>query len=363
MKIGIITFHRALNYGAVLQCYALYKVIKEQNHDVEVIDYRSPGIEDQRMMFQKIDFRKRKGFVSKIKGLLYYPLSFYKRRKAIKVFEAFLQNHLKQSNAVLSKDDFSKDYDCIVFGSDQIWSPGINDGFDNIYWGQFLPQIKKITYAASIGGHNVLSETHWDTIKTYLPAYTSLSVREQALQKDLLEKTGTNSQLVVDPVLLAGRTIFDDIAVKPKEKEYVLLFTLENDPLAIPFAKRIAKALGCQVLKIISTGKSKTEDGVITKASITPAEFLGFFKYAKFIVSISFHGTAFSVLFNKNFYSLHCQQEDRAKNLLKSVGLESQMVYSNENAAPCVIDYDMPNQKLMQLRKESLKVLCSFING
>lgn len=155
MKIGILTFHRAINFGAVLQCYALYRSLSDMGHTVEVIDYRPAYIEKYRKPFYWNDFKKQ-GLLRKLKTLLSIPLVYWKKRTSAKVFDTFINQNLKTSKVVKKVQDIPY-FDIIFFGSDQIWSPRICEGIDPMYYGQ-LPKgkTKIVSYAASLGTPQVL---------------------------------------------------------------------------------------------------------------------------------------------------------------------------------------------------------------
>lgn len=353
MKIGILTFHRAINYGAVLQCYALTKVLEKMGFAVEIIDYRPPYIEKYRKLFYWKDFKK-KGIIAKFRNILFLPVEFLFKRKTSKVFDQFINDNFKISKQIIDCSDIPSYYDVIMFGSDQIWSPQICEGFDNVYWGQFSKgNCKFITYAASLGGHNHLSEDDWKEIKKLINVYDYISVREKALYDDLMEHTIKVPSLVIDPTLLAPISIFDKIAKKPEEKDYVLLFTLEHTKDEYAFAKRIANEKRYQLIRICAIRGVVNRESLTLKSAISPNEFLGYIKYAAFVVTVSFHGTAFSVIFNKDFYTLRSQQEDRSYNLLKSVGLEDRLVDPKQVEIITRINHTNTNERINQLRKES----------
>lgn len=343
MKIGILTFHRALNYGAVLQCYALTRYLQDCGHEVEVVDYRPSGIEKYRQIFPKEMILGRKGLLMKLKGLLVSILLIRKKKKARRAFDCFLNNYLPISDKIILNSTYKlSKYDFLVMGSDQVWSPTICDGFDPIYWGDFSHNdVKLITYAASIGGHNVISEEMWGKIGKLLKNYQSVSVREQKLYNQLKERFSFSVTMVVDPTILVSESKFDEISEKPQEENYVLFFNLDSDVRAEAIVKNIANYYNSEVVALTAIQEFKhSSNGIIDRYSVTPQEFLGYFKYAKFVVTSSFHGTVFSVVFRKDFYSLQWEQSDRAYNFLKSLGLENRMINKDTIIeVPAKLDY------------------------
>lgn len=361
MKIGILTFHRALNYGAVLQCYALMRYLQEHGHEVKIVDYRPDGIEKYRQFFPKDMVWKRQGFLMKLKGFLVSLLLLRKKIKARRAFDFFLDRYIPTTKRITKSNTAClNEFDCLIMGSDQVWSPTICDGFDPIYWGCFPHQnVKLITYAASIGGHNYITEDMWQEIGHMLNNYSAISVREEKLFSQIKERFLIQLSLVVDPTILLEKNHFDDIAIRPQVSDYVLFFNLDTDPQAGEFALKIGEILQCKVISIVALQEfSHNKTGIEEIFSVTPQAFLGYFKYAKFIVTTSFHGTVFSVVFGKDFYSLKWEQSDRAQNFLESLGLGSRLM--NKEAVledVSYVDYNGVDRKMAQNRLLSMEFL------
>lgn len=365
MKIGILTFHRALNYGAVLQCYGLYSVLESLGHQPEIIDYRPESIERYRKFYSKLTMSQYGSVILKVKEMVASLIISRGRRRVAREFNSFLQKHFNISNSFNLPMAELNGYEAIIFGSDQIWSPSICFGFDKMYWGQFEHgNTKSLTYAASLGGHNILSASDRQCIKEYIKSYDHVSVRETQLRTLLREEVGKDYPVVVDPTLLAGVEVFDRIAKKPEEKNYVLLFTLEPNENAYNFAKSIAEKENLDIVTLKALPSYKKGNKYVQEVSaVGVEEFLGYLKYAKYVVAISFHGTVFSVLFQRDFYSLKCSQGDRAYNFLQSVGLEERMVDADETVVPSQVNYSGVSEKLEVLRNASLQYIIESLKG
>ena len=357
MKIGILTFHRAINFGAVLQCFALYETLRGMGHDVEVIDYRPSYIEKYRRLFYWKEF-KRRSFLSKIKTLCDLPFSYYQKRKTSKIFDDFLNEHIRFSNVVKGAQDVPAYYDVIVFGSDQIWNPRICEGLDPVFWGQFDKGKREfVSYAASIGTPQNIKTEQWATISEYLRSFDELSVREVKLA-EFIQRTGMDVEVVLDPTLLISPNMFERLAAMPSETNYVLLYMLEYDSKTISFAQDIARQKGLRLLRLQATttsAKSHREYDTITPKSVY--EFLGYFKYADYIVNASFHGTVFSFLFRKDFYTVRTNNYERACGFLNSVGLIDRFVDPINTINMVSIDYTNPCSKLEILRQQSVNYI------
>lgn len=363
MKIGILTFHRALNYGAVLQCFALQEALKSIGHEVRIIDYRPPYLESYRNGLSFYAFSKASGLIQKIKYVLVGLLMQRKKRKSSKVFDAFLKAYFDLDSDYQSNIIEIKGYDAIVFGSDQIWSPSICDGFDKVFWGDFSHQkTLLVTYAASIGGHNKIEEEQVEEIRSLIKNYNAVSVREKQLQSFLLERIGLSVPVVCDPTILVEGSIFDTIAKRKRNDRYVLFFALEYDPGSIAFAKSIAKQLDAKVVRVGAIAELYGKDPSIEyEEAVSPAEFCGLIKYAECVVTISFHGTVFSTIFKKDFYSLKCSQGDRAKDYLENVGLLDRMVDANSSIVFSKVDYSSFDNNINKLRQPSIDFIKSVL--
>lgn len=357
MKIGIVTYHRALNYGAVLQCMSLYSALKRLGHDVEVVDYRPEAIEKYRMYFRAKDFSLCKGVIAKLRYLVSCLTLINSRRKTVRKFDEFLDNNIKLSPVVSSVSDAPRNYDVVFFGSDQIWNPAINEGIDKIYLGQ-MPKghAKFYTYAVSMGRLDLFQGNVEEEYRKYISSFDGLSVRETTMQTFLKEKLGRDSDVVCDPSLLITKEECDAMAVKPKDEGYVLLFILDGNPDALGFADRIAQQLGKKVIRIGAVQNPLHRYHSEVRAELSPAEFLGYIQYADCIVTNSFHATSFSLIMQKNFYTiLRKNNNDRAKTILGVAGLEDRLADAKENIEFKEINYQGVRKRLDRYKESSMK--------
>lgn len=361
MKIGILTFHRALNYGAVLQCYALQEVLKTMGHEVEVIDYRPNYIERHRDVRGEYNLKQTKGIMAKLKVRVALYLSYISICRANKVFDNFITRHYSISSYPFTAiEDMPQDYDIYVLGSDQIWNPNICDGYSRIFWGQFKrkPKSKLVAYAASLGITSIPDKDK-KYLETCLRSFDYISVREDSLKYILKDINIKDSISVLDPTLLASIDIFEKIVVKPEIDNYVLLVTLEKDADAYSFAQKIARQLNCKVVRLSALSNIVTtfwEDS-IKKIAVSPEEYCGLFRFATCTVCISFHATAFSLMFKKDFYVLESKKKDRAYNLLLYLGLERRMVSSKSVIRFSPVDYANYDELMRRKRENSMEYL------
>ena len=207
MKIGIITFQNAENYGAVLQCKALYTYLVASGNDVRVIDYRSPVVERPYRILPK--FRKNIFIlVRQYIGAIYNYRGLIKRKAK---FQQFLADFNKTSQ--MGIDEVCKtsfDYDLIIAGSDQIWNPNITGGFDKVYFLDFGGRFRRAGYAISLGDVNYpqfAEQQFYD----YIRRFDYLSLREPDAADFVSKKLGRKLPQVLDPTLLLTKQQWDNI--------------------------------------------------------------------------------------------------------------------------------------------------------
>lgn len=366
MKIGILTFHRAINYGAVLQCYALFETLRSMGHDVELIDYRPDYIEQSRKLFCN-ELYLKKNWVALIKHICLMPFTFFMKRRASKVFDTFLQKHFKLSNTIYTVSDKPSGYDAIIFGSDQIWNPRICHGFDPIFWGQFdKGETLFISYAASLEGYQTFTKTEWDKISTFVRSFDYLSVRESDFCKILSNKTKRAVKWVLDPTLLAPSNVLKNLVKKsPSDIPYILLFTVQKGNLPYKVAQLIANNKKYEVIRVRAKARLKIndrEENVTHLYSVTPEKFLELIYFAKYVVTNSFHATAISMKFEKEFYSVECCNPKRILSILDATGLQNRYITSSDNFHLCPsIDYSDVKDKLGCLSTHSNDYLVSSL--
>lgn len=349
MKVGIFTFHSAHNYGAVLQAYALQTYLKSKGLEVHVIDYCPETIKSFYKPFGISDFRSFKTMLSR---LLLFPASWKRYRN----FDRFI--HEKLSLDKLDLDCESCAYETFIYGSDQIWSPKILRGFDAVYFAGFEAAKGKrnISYAASMG-KNTLDSMEKNYCKEALERFNAISVREDSLKRTLSPLTKKNIEVVLDPTFMLTPSQWDQIAVNPPIKSpYVLVYQVEKNEQVYKIAHSIAKQIQGNVIEL----KSKLSLLHQSKYQCaSPEEFIGLFRHASFVVTTSFHGTAFSILFNRPFYTVKVNEniDTRASALLNRLSLSGRLIQNEFEAILLEIDYTTPNKLLASLQESSKSFL------
>ncbi|WP_051160121.1 polysaccharide pyruvyl transferase family protein, partial [Cyclobacterium qasimii] len=308
MKIGIITYQRSHNYGAVLQAYALLSTLKKNGHDVEIVDYW-PHYRDG--MYDNLKYKFLPNDISvidKTKTIVTDFLSYERRIRRSKKFENFIKSRLKLTGDTIKNGvDIVDKFDLIIYGSDQIWrynNYNLFKGFDPVYWGKFpINCPKKITYAASMGVMDI-DDSKLTFVKENLSNFDNISVRESSL-KDLIQPlTDKKIDQVLDPVFLLSKNEWNELTFKSKiNRKYVLFYNLLSSKEGTLMADTIALKLGCKVIEISGNIQPLKYSNRFQQTT-GPKEYVNLFKNAEFIVSTSFHGVAFSIVFDKQFYAL-----------------------------------------------------------
>ena len=361
MKIGILTYHRAENYGALLQAYALMTYLKSLGHDVSFVDYWPVYHSEYFRIFSWA------GFVScpikmKLHILIRLLLMGDKLCSRKKVMQKFMHERLRIPEKPLYTDRNGKTekFDAVVYGSDQIWRKqnlgGV--GFDEWYFGSDnVCADKKVVYAGSMGKIETGSED-MAYVKAQMLNFHSIAVREKDLH-DYLEKLNVPSDIAIDPVFLLTKEQWHQVAVTPKSaSKYILFYNLLNTPESVSFAKALSRETGLPILEITKrTAFRKKGSKIICNASIE--EFLGLVEHADYLVSNSFHGVAFSLVFEKQFFAVGMgAKSNRVISLLETAGIRERYIESTLNQMPLLhIDYDKVRiqiQNVIELSKDYL---------
>ena len=337
-KIGILTFHNAHNYGAVLQAYALKTKLNRMGYKAKILNYQNPYIARLYRKGIHIDFWKRDilpsrwGKVFHEVGENLYGLKEWKNQWTS--FEKFIgEKLLDGQEKKLTLNDLAKERcDVYILGSDQIWARELTHGFDPAYFGQFAPGCKKISYAASVPNGSI-PEAEQAYFEQALKSLAHISVREEKLARVVEKLTGKEVTTVVDPTLLLERADYEDLLYEePLVKEkYIFAYFVVEDEL-----------LGKCAEMIFDAG---------------PREFLTYIRDAEMIFTNSFHGTVFSILFQKKFYSVY-KENGRISNLLAFLNLEERHITAEDamNYADG-IDYTHVGDKLCNYRRQSVEYL------
>ena len=372
MNIKTITCHHVYNYGATLQAYALQEYLESIGHDVEIIDYRLPS-QTRYQLFTPYPEGKTYEIIKKFPWLRYI-LCPYRNRKMLctwgrkKSFDKFDAEHLKITSVTYHNiDEIRKNppaADIYIAGSDQIWNTDSANGIDFGYYLDFgNKKIRRISYAASFGVNNIKNDLK-NFVTNELRKFDKISVRETTGLK-ILNELGLNGTLVVDPVFLLSKeqwiTSFN--LKSNKVEKYILLYDfLHDDKNLKNFAKSLSRQTGLRLLSVNDISKASYADIQINNAG--PTDFLQYILNAEYIISNSFHATAFSIIFRKEFvtFSLISQNNSsRMSDLLEDLKLTERLCPQRINVLNNLVNWDKVENCLSQKIIHSKKFLESSI--
>lgn len=354
MKIGIITFHNASNYGAALQAYALQRAINRYTeHECEIIDYINPVI-CSRISSEKI--KRINSIESLAKMIIAYP--YYTNKN--KVFERFMRENANLSKRFYTAETIKKaneEYDIFITGSDQVLNLNLTDNDYNYYLAFASSTKKKCGYAVSQGNYDISKSP--EAIH-YLKQFKLLSFREHSAMTALDEAYMMNTAHVMDPTFLLTKSDWLPLTeyIKVPEK-FILLYLVSPKPHDFMYVRQLAKQTRLPIYYI--NYNYAMHLGIHNLRCVTPGQFLFLIKNASYVVTNSFHGTALSINFNKKFTSEISREKKNANarinELLYSLNLESRLKQNKISDIEDDIDYETVNKKLVELREYSIGFL------
>lgn len=389
MKTATVTWITYNNYGTLLQAYALQKFVEQLGHENEILsdavilkEFRETHPTAPRPAPEKAIAAPAK---NRLGALLSNPrrlgrvlVSHLNREKYQYPYEAierkceeFKAKELKIRQGVSGKmlSELNAAYDAFLCGSDQVWS-AFDSIFNPYYYLDFVTK-KKIAYGPSLGTDRIPEGTA-EKIRELLSDFDAISVRERVSAEQLRDLTGRDVEWVCDPTLLHDRTFWSSFAAgaeHPKGR-YLLCYFLENREWYFDYAKKLADRLHLKIRLIPNKWEFLRNENVLTYG-IGPKEYVALFENAAYVLTDSYHGTIFSLLFQKDF--LHLQrfsdedpnsQNIRVETFLGYLGLTERIgkynspMYDDELR---IKDYKNILDRLQQLRRQSQDYLeCSF---
>lgn len=393
MKIGILTFVHAYNYGAELQSFALQRKLRNMGLDAEVLNIYRPA-DPQYKHTKKSDSRfKRLLQLSSKKDLkarvhvffafLIERLNFYIHNKQYenreKNFTGFHLQFTKLSDKTYY--NFQELYECqlpythMIVGSDQVWN-FMNEFSVEPFFLTFAKSAIKISYSASIG-HSELPKELVPYYRKWAGELDYISLREEQGAKIIRDITQRNDvTCTLDPTFLLTKNewlnsleLRDDI----EEEPYLIMYLLSRSPFSIELAKMIAAKRGLKIKLITTAAYSYSKDPEITYYDgVSPRVFVNLFANASFAITNSFHGTSFAVNFNIPFISTSRSTKrynSRFLTLLSNTGFKDRLIYEDlQNLSDCstVVDndvnFDLCNAYLKKARQQSLYFLSQSLN-
>lgn len=362
MKVGIITFHNAHNFGASLQTWALQKVLQKTGFDASIIHYHPDIIDDLYNPYKVSNPNFIKSSLQKLR-LKVRPVG-RERILRYKRYTDFITENFRLIGDFKNYEELSNanlDLDAYITGSDQVWNCDHTNGFDPAYFLEFAPETAiKLSYAASIGKNHIAPE-FIEKYKKSLESFDAISIREESTKELVSTLTTLPVNVVLDPTLLLDKDAYDEIKSFPDPGEkYILVYMMEHNKELIQFADKLSVALGRPIIQRRPFKHFKNE--LKSCFTCTPGEFLGLIEHADYVITNSFHGTVFSLIYQKPFVSmLHSDTGARTADLLKSLGEEQHLLYSVDEFRDMkqfeIKDPERLEKNIQDLRTTSLKYL------
>lgn len=366
LNVKVITRHNPSNYGSLLQSFATISVIGNLGVNCKIIDYQRT---DERGLSGVLTQLKAKGkFGNPLKKLAYIVIRYPVEKFAQMRFDKMREKNLKMTPRCSSHYDLQKlSADIFMTGSDQVWGPMMNGGYDSAYFLQFAGTgVRKVAYAASFG------RTRFDdaTIAEYkkmLSAYDKIAVRENSAVT-LLKEWGLHNCVgqVLDPTLLLTKEDWTNLLIRKTDyrkyigKKYILVYQIHNDSKLSGYAKRAAKHRDMELLRVNPYFHQKMRGG---KFICCPdlGEFLSLIDNASCIITDSFHGTCFAINFGKHFIEILPNNATGARNqsILELTGLSGRILknFNDYSLFDEMIDYQKVQEILRKERARSIQMM------
>ena len=350
-RVGIITFHRANNFGAVLQCYALQEILKKLGYNAQVVDFREPYTE---LIYNPIRWDIMKQGITQPRLMAGYLLKVLPERyKRAKQYNAFRKKYLDCTFRIAKGQDMPQSIDVFLIGSDQMWSlHPTGYKLEPVYFGEFkIPETSSIQGYAISSNIQSLREIGADCLSKYIQNFKRLSFREKTICDEVERLTGYRGKVVLDPTLLLNCEDWNKLTKTSRvRRKYILTYFLHAESTDLEFKIKIKQFVQRQGLELVD----------VFDIAFSPVSFLNAIKYAECILTTSFLVVLFSIIFQKTFYALRSNdgRDIRYINLMEALGVDRLInVDSLSTLKLSTIDYSKVVSTLENLRVDSLEYL------
>lgn len=360
MRVGIVTFHCAYNFGSVLQAYALKRCIELMGHEVNVVDFRGPDFKQYKLM----SLTRPKRVISNI-------THYQKNRRRRDSFEGFITENLSLTRRYTMRSakrmrELSKEFDCFVCGSDQIWNLDCTHGPIAPYFLDFAGDARRVAYAPSLS-HTSFEECNFGPdqqrlISRWLSRFAAISVRESSTVELFQPLVPLEIKVCLDPTLLLDADDYSAVLRPVDCSGMLFVYVLEDNPSLIEYSSRLAKKMG---LAVGYVSKDDIDFGVSAHNfyGVGPGEFLGIVASSEAVITNSFHATVFSLAFGRPFQTFSTARSGaRMTELLTDLGEESHLVTGDEIALPSSAPQDVLVRRLSRRRDDSLAYLSAALS-
>ena len=371
-RIGILTFHWADNFGAVLQTYALQQVLTQMGADVNIINFVPANLSiDYQLFVNPVKLTQLRGLKATVLTYASRIKRFTQVKKRVSSYGDFRRKYLRLSGDAFENIETLKkiceELDICIVGSDQVWNPDFLSLCNNAYLLPFkLSLAKKVSYAASVSC--CLNESWMELFKEHLKSFWRISVREEITCTELSSIINRQIYHVLDPTLLLDVEDYAKIEksiTNIETERYLLVYNFGTDPL--PIAERIAEQLNVPIVVFNKPRKYQLKRYYREFSDAGPGEFLSLVKNAEYVVTNSYHGTIFSIIFGKPFITVpHATRSVRMIELLKCLELDDRIVKDVNDLPVKHIDmdssrYNISKEILKEKQRFSIKFLESVI--
>ena len=379
MNIGLITFHFVHNQGGVLQCYALKTILEKMGHHVQIIDYQ-PRYHTVRYARFKNPFIYTRWFWKQnenkpMKSRFYWTIRAFLRCLYLNsvnlktddsiCFTSFVEENFELTAKYRSYDALKKHCpkeDAYISGSDQLWNPELLDHrFDEAYFLKFAPaNAIKIAYAVSMG--RLPDNIRLEELQALCNDLSAISLREY--DETVINAIGRDVHICIDPTLLLTASDYAEVESKSVESEpYIFVYGFETNQEIQSAVDLAVSVCGCKVING-SPHRIRLECNATKVDNYGPGQFLSYVKNAQCVVTNSFHGTAFSIVYNKRFITVpHSTRGSRMTELLEKLGLNTCLWGHSSFSFNDVPNYAEVERKLILLKDDSLKYLISALSS
>lgn len=365
MKVQVITRHAVTNYGSLLQAMATQKIISSIGHECEIVDYQR---DDEN--YKNIDKTLLAGKDNWNKNVIKKCLYLFIRKPASIIagtkFAKMQKEHLILTKTYRTQEELKRDLpeaDVYMTGSDQVWGKIANGQYDGSYFLEFIPEEKyKVAFAASMG-HSVKTKEEEELVSKWIKRYNNIAVREDSVV-NYLRNIGIEAKQVLDPTLLVSTDEWEKIAKCKENKKYVLVYQIHNDMRLGKYAEMFAKKKNLPLIRISASLHQIMREG---RFKFLPdiGEFLGYIKNAEYLITDSFHGTAFAINFNTQFVEIlpNTNTGSRNQSILALTGLQDRIVTDMDDfsVGEKIIDFEPVNEVIRQEREKSIEILKELI--
>ena len=366
-KIDVITLHRTVNYGSVLQAYATQYILEKLGYTVEFIDYYPERLHMLGMLKRiknKSKHFKKNIILRNIARIIILP-SYLKR---FYVFKKFVRKNLHLTDKTYkTEDDIEKDIpkaDVYCTGSDQVWNVGWNEKIDYPFFLKFVPEGKKrIAYSASFGKSSL---EDWEKLETkkLLQKYSDIAMREKSGVKILEDLNIGNGVHVLDPTLLLNKQDWKKIiSDKYKNKKYIFMYNINHNKKLDEYAVKLAKSKKLPLIYVSYNYHDCFKKGHL-KCNTKVEHFLSLIANAEYVLTDSFHCTAYSINFNKQLLVAYPEKfSTRLASIVELTGMTNRVIDDYNDLEICnrKIDFDYANKILEEERKKSIDYLIKAI--